>query len=264
MSKTFRMCEVEQPNKTKTLKEIFCNCQVLNYIYEMSNKEQSIIFPIFEECKTFTLDSFWRDEFSKLACNRFPPGLRYDAHHHNLVLKLDGKKTEVLALPENDAAGAFQIVMKILKGRYDMRSSRDLKIQKKVIEDAMKKREMDLNCEFKDIKPRQLKDQLIMDYLTSLKTKHHLANSEFRQLISVVQLGFQFKNLSPGDVVYDTEKGVSDIHGLKFDDKTRMFVTPHSQSWSSSKTEKGIGPDRFYSCLRKFIHDDNSRVKKFS
>ena len=105
----------------------------------MGAKEQPVIFPIFDECKAYTCDSFWKEEFAKLACNRFPPGMRYDAAHHNIILKLDGKKSEVVALPEDSPAEAFQVVMKVLIGIYVMRSSRDLKIQKTVIEDAMKK-----------------------------------------------------------------------------------------------------------------------------
>lgn len=227
----------------------------------MGHKEQSVIFPIFDECKVFTLDSFWRDEFGKLACNHFPPGMRYDSNHHNIILKLDGKKTEVISLPEDKPAETFQVIMKILKERYDMRSSRDLKVQKKAIEDAMKKREIDLDCEFRNIKPRQLKDQLIMDYLLSLKLRYRLSNSEFRHLVSVVQLGFQFRSLSPSDVIY-ADGVVSDIQGLKFDNKNRVFVTPQ-YSCSTSKTEKAAGPDKFYSCLRKFIHDGNNRARKF-
>ena len=225
-------------------------------------KEQHVIFPIFEECKNFTLDSFWRDEFSKLACNKFPPGMRYDSLHHNIILKTEGKKTEVLALPENNPSEAFQVVMKILKGRYDMRSSRDLKVQKKAIEDAMKKRDIDLNCEFKNIKPRHLKDHLIMEYLLKLKQTYLLTNTEFKHLVSVVQLGFQFKSLTPGDVNY-ADGVVSGIEGLVYDEKRRRFSTPDAATPPPCKQEKNTCPDRFYSTLKKFIHEDKARVKKF-
>ena len=222
----------------------------------MSNKEQPVIYPIFDECKAYTLDSFWKDEFAKLACNRFPPGLRYDALRHNLILKLEGRKSEILALSPDNPADAFQVVMKVLKGRYDMRSSRDLKVQKKAIQDAMKKRETDLDCEFKNIKPRHLKDQLIMEYLLGLKMDRRLTAAEFRHLVSVVQLGFQFRSLSPSDVDY-SEGIVKSIKGLEFDEKKRIFTTPHHPG-PVSKTEKTTGSDKFYSGVKKFIHDDNA------
>lgn len=227
----------------------------------MSHKEQPIIYPIFDECKNFTLDSFWREELGKLAYNKFPPGLRYDAVKNNLTLKLDGKKIETYSLSENPA-DVFQIVMKILKGKYDMRSSRDLKIQKSIMDEAMKKRETDLDCEFKNIKPRHLKDQLIMDYLVVLKSKHSLTTGEFKNLVSVVQLGFQFRELSPNDVVYINGE-VTDIQGLVFDEKERSFTTPETVHHSSSSKSEKRGPDRFYSCLKKFMSDDNNRVRKY-
>lgn len=227
----------------------------------MATKEQLAIFPIFEECKTYTLDPFWRDKFSEFASNRFPPGMRYDAIHHNLVLKIDGKKSEVAALSEDEPSETFQTMMKILKEKYDMKSSRDLKVQKKAIEEAIKKREVDLDCEFKNIKPRHLKDQLIMDYLAGLKQHHELTNIEFKHLISVVQLGFQFRSLSPSNVDYSNGV-VSKITGLTFDEKKRIFTTP--SPGPISKPEKSTNIDRFYSSVKKFIQDDKNRVKKFN
>jgi len=228
----------------------------------MSSKEQSIIFQIFDDCKTYTLDLFWRDKFAEFACNRFPPGMRYDATHHNLVLKLDGKKTEVIALHEDNPTETFQIIMKVLKEKYDMRSSRDLKIQKKAIDDAMKKREVDLDCEFKNIKPRNLKDQLIMDYIAGLKLEHNLTEKEFKHLISTVHLGFQFRSLSPSDVIY-SNCIVSDIVGLEFDEENRIFITPQ-YSGHVSKPDKSSTADKFYSHSKKFIHENNTRMKKFT
>lgn len=228
----------------------------------MAIKERAVIFPIFEECKSFTLDSFWRDKFTEFSCNQFPPGMRYDSTRKNLVLKIDGKKTEFVSVNDNNPAETFQSMMRILRGKYDMRSSRDLKVQKKTIEEAMKKHEVDLNCEFKNIKPRNLKDRLIMNYISSLKIKHKLTDFEFNYLISVVQLGFQFRSLSTNDVVY-ADGAVTDITGLVFDEKNRIFTTP-KYTGTIPKSEKASSADKFYSNLKKFIHEDTNRAKKFS
>lgn len=228
----------------------------------MATKERAVIFPIFEECKSFTLDSFWRDKFTEFSCNHFPPGMRFDAVRKNLVLKIDGKKAEFVSVNDNNPAELFQSMMYILRDKYDMRSSRDIKVQKKSIEDAMKKHETDLNCEFKNIKPRSLKDRLIMNYISSLKLKYKLTDAEFNYLISVVQLGFQFKSLTTADVVY-AEGVVSEIKGLTFDEKNRIFTTPQ-YTGTIPKSEKPSSADKFYSNLKKFIHEDNNRVKKFN
>lgn len=228
----------------------------------MSTKERAVIFPIFEECKSFTLDSFWRDKFTEFSCNQFPPGMRYDASRKNLVLKIDGKKTEFVSVNDKNPSETFQSMMRILRGKYDMRSSRDLKVQKKTIEEAMKKHEVDLNCEFKNIKPRNLKDRLIMNYISSLKIKHKLTDLEFNYLISVVQLGFQFRSISTSDVVY-VDGAVTDITGLEFNEKNRIFTTP-KYTGTIPKSEKSSSADKFYSNLKKFIHEDVTRAKKFS
>lgn len=220
----------------------------------------TIIHPLFEECKNYTLDPYWKDKFSNFAHNRFPVGVRYDPAHRNLILKLDGKKTEVVALPEDDAAYSFQIVMKILRERLDMHSNRDLKTRKeKMVTDSHALR-CDLDCEWKKIKPRHLKDQLMMDYIAGLKQKYNLTPPEVKHLISVVQLGFQFRAFSQDDVNFS--KGVvKNIEGLKFDSKTRKFMIPE---YPSSKTsDKASTADKFYSNLKKFLKDDAIRSSKF-
>lgn len=223
----------------------------------------SVIYPLFEECKGYTLDPYWQEQFSNFAANRFPQGVRYDQNRRNLVLKLDGK-TEIVALPENNPSETFQIIMKILKSRLNLRSTRDLKIQRQEMEENLEeqkaKAQEHMLCEWRKIKPRNLKDQLIMDYIATLKSKYSLTPAEVRHLTSVVQLGFQFHSLSSSDVAY--KNGViENIDHLEFCPKTRKFFTPVIAHFN--KTEKAAKiPNPFYSALDKYLKEDSLRVTK--
>lgn len=226
----------------------------------MTTRERVVIFPLFEECKNYTLDRCWMDWFANFACNKFPSGVKYDPKHHNLILKIGTKTTEVIALPE-DPPQLFTVLMTILKQKLGMRSSRDLKIQKEEMEAAIKHRSADLDCDFKRIKPKHLKDQLIMNYIASLKEKYNLTRSEYNDTVSTIQLGFQFKSIVPDDVVYENGT-ILDIKGVHFDEQTRRFSTP-AYAKLPSKPEKQSSADKFLASLHKFIKDNNLRAQKY-
>lgn len=221
----------------------------------------TIIHPLFEECKNYTLDPYWKEKFSSFARNRFPQGVRYDPTHRNLILKTEGKKTEVVGLPEDDPVSCFQTVMKIMREKFNMHSNRDITSRKEEMETESQKNICHFDCEWKKIKPRHLKDQLMMDYVAFLKEKHNLSPAEVRHLISVVQLGFQFKSLSQDDVVF-SDGVIKNIEGLKFDKHKRKFVVPEYPP-CSKLAEKTGHSDKFYSSLKKFLRDDASRINKF-
>lgn len=228
---------------------------------EVSMSSSTIIHPLFEECKNFTLDLYWRDIFTKFALNRFPTGIRYDPTHKNLILKINGKKTEVIALPEEDPAFCFQIVMRIMRDKLNMHSTRDIKSGKEELAIDSQKNVCNLDCEWKKIKPRYLKDQLMMDYIAKLKEKYSLTPQEVKHLISIIQLGFQFKGLSQDDVDF-SDGAIQDIQGLSFDRKTRKFTVPEYSSCSKT-AEKPPNTDKFYPMLKKYLRDDTLRKNKF-
>jgi hypothetical protein len=128
------------------------------------------------------------------------------------------------------------------------------------LEEQKAKAQENMMCEWKKIKPRNLKDQLIMDYIATLKTKYSLTPAEVRHLTSVVQLGFQFHSLTSSDVEYNNGV-IENINNLEFCPKTRKFTTPVITHFN--KTEKAPKvPNPFYSALDKFLKEDSLRITK--
>lgn len=219
------------------------------------------IHPIFLECKNYTLDPYWKEKFDNFSRNKFPPGVRYDSNHQNLILKLDGKKTEIIALPIEDPAYTFQIMMKILQQRLNMRSNRDITLQKEEMDEFCTQNACEMDCEWKKIKPKNLKEQLIMDYIAKLKEKYDLNNKEVKHVASVIQLGFYFRSLSQEDVEFSNGV-ITNIANLKFNKKTRQFSTPEYGT-VTKVMEKTNQVNKFYSGMKKFIRDNNLRINKF-
>jgi hypothetical protein len=221
-----------------------------------------IVHPLFAECSQYTLDPFWKEKFENFSFNKFPNGVRYDAQHQNLILKLPGKKTEVVALPYEDIPRTFQIIMGVLKEKLGLMSNRDIKINKEALKEDKQNNTTDLDCEWKKIKPRGLKDQLMSDYILYLRSKYSLTSAETRQLTSVIQLGFQFKAFSQDDVIFKRGK-VKGIQGLVFNKETRKFESPEYIKCSSKATTKNTNPEKFYSMVKKFMKENSLRTTKF-
>ena len=152
--------------------------------------------------------------------------------------------------------------MKVMKQKLGMRSTRDLKIQKEEIEHVIKQRSIDLECDFKKIKPKHLKDQLIMNYIISLKEKYGLSAAEYNIAVSVIQLGFQFKSITSDNVLYENGE-IQSIEGLEFDKKKRKFTLP-SYAKIPTKVEKISTTDKFITAMHKFVKDNNLRALKFA
>lgn len=217
-----------------------------------------VIHPIFSECVQLTLDPYWKEIFTNFARNRFPAGLKYDALHQNLILRTNGKK-EVIALSDKSTE-TFKIVMPLLREKMGMISERDLKHLRSEMDDQ--KHTIDLTCEWKKIKPKNVKDQLIMDYITRLKEQHSLTLLELKQLVATIQLGFQFHSLASDDVIY-ANGIVEGIEGLSFDEETRLFSVPEPPI-QATRSEKTVRSNKFYNAVDKYVKDNALRIERLT
>jgi hypothetical protein len=147
-------------------------------------------------------------------------------------------------------------VTTIFKTKLKLHSSRDLEQQEGGI--GKTKNHGD---DYRKIKPKHLKEQLMMNYLIGLKHKYNLTAVEFRNLISRVALAFQFKSLTADSVVCSNGK-IKTITGLKFNAKRRIFAIPEP-SGAGTRSEPRPLPNRFYATLDKYLKEHKARVAKF-
>jgi hypothetical protein len=201
----------------------------------------------FIECGMYTLDPFWKEKFSDLANDKFPKGLEYDAENRRFIVALS-KKKEIIKLPDG-IPESFQTIVEILKTKFGFEAGIDKVAPAKQVE-------------FKNVRPKQAKDMLIINYTLQLKDRYKLTIPEFADLISTIQLGFQFKSVTSKDVVCKAGKIVN-IKGLKFNNAKRCFSTPPARI-SNARTEKSQASDRFYALLKKYFKENNIRFAKFA
>lgn len=218
----------------------------------------TIIYPLFLDCQDFTLDDYWKDVFYNCACNKFPKRVRYDAKNNTIILKSStaGGKTEMFNVP-HEPEETFKVLMDVFREKLSMRSSKDLCIRKSELETIEKDNQVNLDCEWRQIKPRSIKDQILIEHIKTKIVEHKLSSSEVKQLWNTITLGFQFKKIDSGDVHYETGK-ILNINGLTFDMKSRKFSISNP-SKIVNKVEKAPSSNRIYQAIDRYIREYKSK-----
>ena len=212
-----------------------------------------IIHPCFQECQYFTLDQFWKDTFLLCACNKFPRGVRYDASLKTLYVRTPGTggrtRVEVISLSENYEE-IYLVLMDVFKEKLGIFSSIDLQVKRDKFKNIQSQNKIDLDCEWKKIKPRALKDQMIINYVSQLKDDRKLTIKESKLLLSRIQLAFQLKKLCSDDVCY-SDRRIQSINGLEYDESEKEWVITNPPRLVN-KTEKPAVAQKFNQSLDKF------------
>src|SRR5207253_3397236 len=184
----------------------------------MSTK--TIIYPHILACRDLTLDPYWKEIITSCASNKFPKGVKYDNIRGIIHVRYEGSGgkscgTESIVLPDKTEE-LYSKLMHSFKNLIGLRSPSDIKLGRDVLEDIRKKNEIDIDCEWKKLKPRFFKNYILMNYAISKIYEHNLPPKKSNTLYKLIQLGFQFKQLSSDDIEY--KKGtITNIKGLKYD-----------------------------------------------
>ena len=162
-----------------------------------------IIYPCFRDCQDFTLDQYWKDVFFACACNKFPRSIRYDGSSGTLYIRTPSvrgrSKVEAIDLPDRPEE-AYEVLIEVFREKLGLYSTKDLQIKKKELDEIQKQRRVNMDCEWKKLKPRSIKDLLIMNYVSKLKEDHGLTSKETKNLLNTIQLGFKFFELNSKDI----------------------------------------------------------------
>jgi len=231
-----------------------------NSFYKMSN---SIHHPFFLEFSDFTFDNFWKEIFISCAQDRFPRGSRYDQESHTLYIRtpdVGGRnKTEQIKLPDK-ASDAYLLVTRMFQVKLNIYSAHDLRIKRQEMEETKASRAVELDCEWKKLKPKSLRDTFIMDYIIEIGNKYSLSNREVKKLFHNIQSGFQFKNIDGNDIEYNNGK-VTNIRGVKYDPDEKKIIFSRS-SQKAAKNEKNKTNKKIFQSIDRLIRENTSSQLK--
>src|SRR5437773_33071 len=214
----------------------------------MSN-QTTILYPIFDTCKNYTLDQHWKDIFYDCARGKFPSGCKYIPHQNTICIykNLTNKKSEHISLPE-DPDKLFQSMMKIFKTKLGMTSSKEDQLQNYQLDLSTKPPESEPFTEWKKAKPKYLKEKMILDFVCD---HNNLTIKEKKLMLSIIELGIQFKTIDSSDIHIENGR-IKSIDHLKFDEEKRTFSIDKERT-QSLKQEKTVTSNKFLQNMDKYI-----------
>lgn len=215
------------------------------------------IFPIFDECKKYTLDEYWQHVFSCCAKNKFPHGLKYDDKQHAVFVKNPKLKRvyDTIHLSKKPET-LYKSLIKIFRENLGLRSARDLEIQETEIDRFRKTSEGSAEEHTWQKLKKYNKDRLLHEFVYSVKEQYQLTPQETKYLMSQIFIGLQFKYIISEDVVYE-EGRVIGIKGLTFRKESRTFYFKHKRKTKFDKIpeNKGVRVNQFTRILDSFMKE---------
>lgn len=228
-------------------------CSDRNSFPYMANK---VVYEHILEAKKYTKDKHWIDLLDTCARNKFPKGIKYNQNKGVLYVRTDmtGKsKTETVALP-TDAKGCYNTLMHVFREMLRLKSDEDVIFSKQQLEMARKQNNIDLECDWKQLKPRTVKNHILMNYAITQVELYELPSKTVGRLYRLIQLGIQFKNLSSDDFEYENGVILS-VGGLEFDEDTQFFVLSNKQGTLSHVSNSKNSYNHLEKSVEKWAKD---------
>ena len=220
------------------------------------NKMSNIVYERFMECRTHTLDEFWRNIFYNCAFNKFPKGVRYDNTREIMSIKHDRNgKTHVdyFNLQSDNSEKLYNQLIHIFKELLEIRSEYDINISKKEFDKIRKLNDIDMDTEWKKLKPKSVKSTILMSFVSRECKDKDLDLKRIKKIYNQIQLGFQFKYITNDDVNY--KKGViNSIDGFEYDKETKSYNFTNKKT--AYRVEKQINKtNHFQQCIDRWVKE---------
>ena len=178
-------------------------------------KRREIIFPHVLYCCKYASEDFWKTLFEDLAYGKSPYGtyifkdtICCTNKNVNFYYKIDPKK---------DPQIIYEELIEQFNKNLNIYSFEELKERKQVYDSTISNRD-----EWKTIRKKNVKDQIIEEFVIDNMKTYELCLPESKKLLSIIILAFQFKFLSNKDIEYSDKKIVS-IDGISFDTNTVLY-----------------------------------------
>lgn len=174
---------------------------------------KELMFPIFIKVSQLCKNAFWMYLYDDLAHGVCPHGAYIDTRTMSVCSKLKGKQFNFV-FAQQDPQYIYLTLTNLFSSKLNIYSHMEILHQRDEF-DAY----LHLSCtHWKDIRKVNIKNILLQNFVLYLYKKYRFTMSHSRRILSIINMAFLFKLLSPSDVVYDSEtSSIVDIHGLDFE-----------------------------------------------
>ena len=203
----------------------------------------TVLYPAFTHCQSLLTDKFWSDTFYLCACGRFPAGFEYD--HNSNTIVFEGESIDLPTEPSQIVTTLKPLFQKVgLKSYYDL-----------LIIDEDDARE--IAEDWKNVKPKRMKDRLISDYITEICVKLDLDKKTTKAVWASISVAFKMKVLISDDIVFENGKvrnifnvDIANNGTVKFTRKPQR-CTKEDKPKVSRKIERSV--DRYVKLLESSL-----------
>jgi hypothetical protein len=180
-----------------------------------------LVYPFFIKCCIYTDDIFWKFVFEDLAYGKTPYGIYLTKNF--LCCNYKGKEFSYKIDSKKNPQKLFNEVYDILHKKFGLLSKNDKVRRKKMFEDTEIEIQ-DNNKNWRKIRKKSIKQNIIEKYSIDKKNKYNLSNFQMKRIFSIVVIGLIFKTITFDKIVYSDGK-ISDINGISFS-PGRIIVSP--------------------------------------
>ena len=233
-----------------------------------------MLYPVFDRCKRYTFDEYWRHLLTECAFGRFPSTdsarLSLDtcplhssettALHENheksdttptpaltLTLSVTSSKDQEVhttshVLPTVDCE-VMRTMISVFQ-KMGLQSPTDLRLARSARSDVV---------EWKKTRQKQVKTKLLMDYLLAMQRKWKLNKKDTKNLFNKIQLALQFKTITSENIVCENSR-ITEIKGLGFEEGQYHFPEMEGYEIVSPTLEEDApkGDDRLSVLVEKW------------
>lgn len=186
---------------------------------------------VFLNCAEYTSDIFWKDIFQKCSNGLYPKGFNYSEKAHTIYVNVAISPTQNIKRSYklgNDHHQNYDIIIECLRNDIKLRSEKDIDISKTELEKIRNMCIVDLSTTWAKLKPKSVKDAILLDYIKNRVTKdfgndkEEIIKSETKKLYKLIPQLSHLKKLISSDFIYEDGE-LKDISHLIFDKQTKKY-----------------------------------------
>ncbi len=232
-------------------------------VYKNNGKtNKNIVYPIFLECAKLASDDYWKTLYENMAKDKYPKMI----YIKNCTVKSVNKKHDFSYCFKDKTAQEISVELYDILTKHTLILSSNDKLKKKEDEEkTMKEIQMETYEDWKDIKKKKIKSQLIDDYCVNMEQEYKLSEANTRELRKMINKGFLFKNIESCDVEFSDGKILS-IEGIEYEPSKKCFVNKQKFKRENLKIEPTIQHCLYFtwSDTIKTMFDSVGKSKKSS
>ena len=185
---------------------------------------KDIVYPIFLKCSDVVEDTFWVNIFENMAYGICPSGVHIKNKH--VYINIKQKSPHVISLNQDDDMTFFSTLISNMKSLLYMGSEKDDMVNKEIFYRTQDKL-IECTNDWSKIRKRSVRNILLENYVSELKTKFKLGIKNTRVILSIIKMYITFNRINSSHIIVKNNK-IVDITNCYFDPNKKTFMIQDS------------------------------------